>query len=233
MTNIGHLTCEYRNNPLGIDVTTPRFSWQLQTDRRGAKQTAYRIFVASQENLLSDDNADLWDSGSVKSGESIHVVYAGKKLSSRQRAYWKVTVWDETGAANESETAWFEIGLLKRSDWKAKWIGAALSGGSRSTIPVPFLRKTFKLSQSITSARLYVTALGLYECSINGQNVGNDVLTPGWTDYNKRVQYQVYDVTSLLHEGENALGAMLGGCVPEMVIKRSSGKRDDESGQNG
>ncbi len=210
MTNIVHLTCEYRNNPLGIDVVSPRFSWQLQTDRRGAKQTAYRIFAASQENLLSEGKADLWDSGKQESDQSIHITYAGKKLSSRQRVYWKVMVWDETGAANESETAWFEIGLLKRSEWKAKWIGAALAGGARSTIPVPFLRKSFSLPKNISSARLYVTALGVYECSINGQTVGNDVLTPGWTDYNKRIQYQVYDVTNLLHEGENALGAMLG-----------------------
>jgi alpha-L-rhamnosidase len=116
----------------------------------------------------------------------------------------------ETGVANESDTAWFEMGLLKRSDWKAKWISTSLSGGARSTIPVPYLRKTFNLPKGVTSARLYVTALGLHHCSINGQNVGTDVFVPGWTDYNKRIQYQVYDVTNLLHEGENALGAMLG-----------------------
>lgn len=210
MTKISNLTCEYRTNPIGIDVTSPRFSWQLQTDRRGAKQTAYHVLAASSANLLKEGNADLWDSSKQESDQSIHVTYAGKKLSSRQRVYWKVTVWDETGASNESETAWFEMGLLKRSDWKAKWIGAALAGGARSTIPVPFLRKSFKVPKSVSSARLYVTALGLYECSINGQTVGDDVFTPGWTDYNKRIQYQVYDVTNLLHEGDNALGAMLG-----------------------
>lgn len=210
MTTITKLTCEYRTNPLGIDVTTPRFAWQLQTDRRGAKQTAYRIFAASQENLLREGKADVWDSDKQDSDQSVQVPYGGKKLSSRQRVYWKVTVWDETGAANESETAWFEMGLLKRSEWKAKWIGAALSGGSRSTIPVPFLRKSFHLPKAVTSARLYVTALGLHECSINGQDVSDDVFAPGWTDYNKRIQYQVYDVTSLLREGENTLGAILG-----------------------
>jgi alpha-L-rhamnosidase len=210
MTSISHLTCEYRKNPLGIDVVSPRFSWQLQTDRRGAKQTAYRIFAASGENLLSEGKADVWDSSKQDSDQSIHIVYGGKKLSSRQRVYWKVIVWDETGTANESEPAWFEMGLLKRSEWKAKWIGASLAGGARSTIPVPFLRKSFSLPKSVSSARLYATALGVYECSINAQNVGNDVFTPGWTDYNKRVQYQVYDVTHLLHEGENALGTILG-----------------------
>jgi alpha-L-rhamnosidase len=210
MTEIGNLTCEYRKNPLGIDVVSPRFSWQLQTDRRGAKQTAYHILAASSELLLKEGEADVWDLGRLESDKSVHVTYASKKLSSRQRVYWKVTVWDETGAANESETAWFEMGLLKRSDWKAKWIGAALSGGARSTIPVPFFRKTFSLPKGVTSARLYVTALGLHQCSINGHNVSDDVFAPGWTDYNKRIQYQVYDVTHLLHEGENALGALLG-----------------------
>lgn len=210
MTPITNLACEYRKNPLGIDVTNPRFSWQLQTDRRGAKQTAHRILAASQANLLSEGKADVWDSGKQESDESVQVSYAGNKLSSRQRVYWKVIVWDETGRANESEATWFEMGLLKRSEWKAKWIGAALSGGARSTIPVPFLRKTFNLSKSVSSARLYVTALGLHECSINGQEVSNDVFAPGWTDYNKRIQYQVYDVTKHLHEGENVLGALLG-----------------------
>jgi alpha-L-rhamnosidase len=210
MTEIGNLTCEYRKNPLGIDVVSPRFSWQLQTDRRGAKQTAYHILAASSEALLQEGKADVWDSSKQESDQSVHVTYAGRKLTSRQRVYWKVTVWDEIGAANESETAWFEMGLLKRSDWKAKWIGAALSGGARSTIPVPFFRKTFSLPKGVTSARLYVTALGLHQCSINDHNVSDDVFTPGWTDYNKRIQYQVYDVTHLLHEGENALGALLG-----------------------
>jgi alpha-L-rhamnosidase len=210
MTPISNLATEYQNNPLGIDITTPRLSWQLHTERQGAKQAAYRILAASDKKLLKNGKADLWDSGQQASDASVHITYAGKKLLSRQRVYWNVTVWDEAGDANQSETAWFEIGLLKPSDWKAKWIGAALSGGARSTIPVPFLRKAFKLASSITSARLYVTAVGMYECSINGQPIGDDLLTPGWTDYNKRIQYQVYDVTRLLKKGDNAIGAMLG-----------------------
>jgi alpha-L-rhamnosidase len=210
MTTIINLTCEYQNNPLGIDITTPRLSWQLQTDRRGAKQTAYRILAASEKKLLKGGKADLWDTDRLESDTSVQITYAGKKLSSRQRVYWKVAVWDEMGDAKDSEVAWFEIGLLKPGDWKAKWIGAALSGGARSTIPVPYLRKAFKLPSSIKSARLYTTAVGMYECSINGQSVGDDLLTPGWTDYNKRIQYQVYDVTRLLNKGHNTLGAILG-----------------------
>jgi alpha-L-rhamnosidase len=210
MTSIVELLCEYRTNPLGIDVTTPRLSWQMQTERSGARQTAYRILAANSPELLRDGSADLWDSGKVESDQSIHVVYAGSPLQSRQRAYWSVIVWDELGNASQSEPGWFEIGLLHRDDWRAEWVGAALRGGPRSTLPAPYLRKAFTLPTGVKRARLYVTALGLFECSINGQRVGEDVLTPGWTDFHKRVRYMTYDVTSLLKSGENALGAILG-----------------------
>jgi alpha-L-rhamnosidase len=210
MTAITNLRCEYRSNPLGIDVVAPRLSWQWQTDRPGVRQTAYRLLAASDPSLLAEGQADLWDSGQVESDQSVHVAYAGQRLGSRQRVYWQVTGWDESGQASQGEVAWFEIGLLKQSDWKAKWIGAALTGGPRTNVPAPYLRKSFSLADGVESARLYVTALGLYECSINGQLVGEDVFNPGWTDYSKRVQYKVYDVTGLLQEGDNVLGAILG-----------------------
>jgi alpha-L-rhamnosidase len=210
MTKIGDLTCEYRTNPLGIDVTAPRFSWRMVSDRHGARQTAYRIHAASDPERLGEGKADRWDSGKIESDQSVHVAYDGRRLQSRERVYWNVMIWDESGSVSQSEPAWFEMGLLRRKDWKAKWIGAALIGGPRTTVPAPYLRKPFVLSGTIKAARLYVTALGLYECSINGQAVSDDVFTPGWTDYGKRVQYKVYDVTHVLHEGENAIGAILG-----------------------
>ncbi len=210
MTSITQLRCEYRSKPLGIDITTPRLSWQMQSDRPGARQAAYRVLAAGDPALLRTGNADLWDSGQIESDQSLHIPYAGKKLNSRQRVYWQVTVWDETSHASDSDLAWFELGLLKRSDWQARWVGAVLTGGPRTTIPAPFLRKSFILDGEIKTARLYVTALGLYDCSINGQPVGDDVLTPGWTDYRRRVLYQVYDVTNLLRQGENVIGAVLG-----------------------
>ena len=209
MIRIVNPTCEYRTNPLGIDVTVPRLSWQLETSRQGAKQTAYQVLASSNSEALAEENADLWDSGRIESDTSVHVPY-GDALRSRQRVYWRVTVWDETGAAAESDISWFEMGLLSRKDWQASWVGAALTGGARSSVPIPFLRKSFELSAEVVSARLYVTALGLYECRINGVRVGEDIFAPGWTDYHKRVRYQTYDVTGLLHEGENALGAILG-----------------------
>ncbi len=210
MTSVVDLRCEYRTNPLGIDVVAPRFSWRLESERAGAAQRAYRVLAASSEQQLLSGEADLWDSGRVESGQSLHVVYDGTALTSRQRVHWQVTVWDEMGDSVTSEPAWFEMGLLDAADWQAEWIGANLTGGPRTNVPAPYLRRTFALPAGVQSARLYVTALGFFECTINGQLVGDDVFAPGWTNYAKRIQYMAYDVTDLLAEGENVLGAVLG-----------------------
>ncbi|MCA9895472.1 MAG: family 78 glycoside hydrolase catalytic domain, partial [Anaerolineae bacterium] len=210
MTAISNLRCEYRENPLGIDVLQPRLSWQLATDRQGARQTAYHILAATSPDKLTSDAADVWNSGKVESDQSVQVTYAGEALSSRQRVFWKVTVWDETGASSESDLAWFEMGLLNPGDWQAEWISANLVGSPHAAVPVPYFRKEFATQGAIKSARLYVTSLGVFECSINGQLVGDDVLSPGWTDFCKRIRYSVYDVTNHLQSGENAFGAMVG-----------------------
>src|SRR5687768_949717 len=145
MMEIVHLLCEYRSNPLGIDVTAPRFSWQMQTTQAGARQTAYRILAASDPKRLSEGKADVWDSGRIESDQSILIPYAGQPVSSRQRVYWSVRVWDETASALQGESAWFELGLLANEDWKGDWIGANLRGGPHSSIPAPYLRQTFSL----------------------------------------------------------------------------------------
>ncbi len=210
MTTISHLTCEYQNNPLGIDVRQPRLSWQIQSDRRGALQSAYQILVALSEQSLNNASDLLWDSGKIESDQSIHVPYISQPLSSGQRVYWKVRVWDETGQVIESSSAWWEMGLLEPNDWKAQWIGASFYGGPRTTSPAPYLRMEFSPEKQVVSARLYATAIGLYECYLNGSRVGDAVLAPGWTDYSKHIQYQAYDVTDLLQSGANAFGAILG-----------------------
>src|SRR4051812_37851714 len=120
MATISNLLCEYHSNPLGIDIPLPRLSWQMETNRKGARQTAYRILAASAPDRLSEGQADLWDSSKIESDQSVHVMYAGQKLTSRQRVYWRVTIWDEGGKADTSDSAWFELGLLRRSDWKAR-----------------------------------------------------------------------------------------------------------------
>ena len=220
-----HLKCEYRVDPLGIDERAPRLSWALQAEGRGQVQSAYRILVAaSEEDLESEENL-LWDSGRVESGRSVGVVYGGEALRSGSRFVWKVCAWD--GAGNPSPfggPAVFEMGLLEGSDWEGAWISLGEgpsqdldppSGDEYDDLgngldPSPYLRKEFRLEGPVRRARLYATARGVYEPYVNGERVGEDVLAPGWTDYRKRVQYQTYDVTGLLAEGQNALGAVLG-----------------------
>ncbi len=208
---ITNLRCEYMTNPLGIDIAWPRLSWELRDERRGARQSAYQIQVATSEAALHEDIADLWDSGKIDSDQSVHIAYAGEALGSGQRAWWRVRVWDAEGQPSAwSAVAWWEMGLLERAAWQGQWIGAMLAGGPYTTSPVPFVRTRFTLDRPVARARLYATALGLYEPHLNGHVVGDDLLTPGWTDYTVRVQYQVYDVTHLLRQGENVLGAVLG-----------------------
>lgn len=205
-----HLTCESLVNPIGIDRISPRLSWWVNDQRGDAMQGAYQIHVATQITSLGKA-PDLWDSGKVDSDLSIHVHYAGKKLSSRMRCYWTVRTWDMAGGVSPwSEPAVFEMGLLEPQDWQATWIGSSICGDDQTYPPAPMLRKCFTLENKPVSARLYITALGLYDCTINGKPVTGDLLRPGWTDYHKRVIYQVYDVTEHLDAGDNTIGSLLG-----------------------
>jgi alpha-L-rhamnosidase len=205
------LRCEYLTNPLGIDATRPRLSWQSDDPRRGAKQSTYHILVASSLDALSQDGGDLWDSGHVASDQSIHIAYDGKSLASRQRCFWKVRTQDASHIQSPwSEAACFEMGLLDRVQWKAQWIGSHELGGPYTPAPSPYLRKTFSLDRPIKTARLYVTALGIYEFHVNGQLVSDGLFLPGRTEYFKRVQYQVFDLAPSLRSGDNAIGAILG-----------------------
>ncbi len=204
------LRCEYQERPLGIDVLHPRLSWQFETERQGAAQAAYEVLVASSIMSLDQDEGDLWSSGRVELDQSIHICYEGRALNSAERVFWKVRIWDESGTESRwSSPAQWEMGLLERSDWQAEWIGSSLAGGQRTAVPAPFLRTEVSLTRQPVEARLYATALGVYEFYINGRRVGEDFFAPGWTDYRQRVQYQVYDVSHLLTEGENVLGAVL------------------------
>ena len=206
-----NLRVEYKVNPIGIDILKPRLSWEILSDGRGIKQTAYQICAAEQvENLKLGKNL-LWDTGKVQSDQSIHVEYQGADLKSGQRVYWQVRIWDEKDRPTDwSNVAFWEMGLLNPSDWKASWITPNIEEDITKSQPCPFLRKEFTLSKKIKSARAYVTCLGLYEIQINGQRVGDQLFTPGWTSYVKRLQYQTYDITHLLRNGNNAVGVVLG-----------------------
>ena len=209
-TTVAELRCEYQKDPLGIDARAPRLGWQLRADARGVVQSAYQVQVAKDAAALLAGRA-LWDSGRVASAQSVHVPYGGPALESSRRYFWRVRAWDGAGRATAwSPPAWFETGLLEPADWKARWIEPALDEDLKTSQPAPMLRGTFAVRGRIRAARAYVTSHGLYELEINGRRVGDQLFTPGWTSYGKRLQYQTYDVTALLRPGDNAIGAMLG-----------------------
>lgn len=200
--------CEYAKNPIGIDARAPRLSWKLVSSQTNTGQTGYEIQVATNEAF--DGGSILWKSGKTTSGQSVLVAYAGPSLKSGRRYYWQARVWDNHGNVSPwSETAYWETGLLNKEDWKADWIAPADTTGGRIG-PVPQFRKKFSLNGDIKSARLYITSYGLYEAMFNGKRVSSDYFRPGWTSYNKRLQYQTYDVTSLLQKGDNAAGVSVG-----------------------
>ncbi|NLV75347.1 MAG: family 78 glycoside hydrolase catalytic domain [Chloroflexi bacterium] len=201
------LRCEARVNPLGIDAPKPRLSWKLVSDARDVLQASYRVQAASDPDFTQL----LWDSGTVACRRSVLVPWEGLALASRAKVWWRVQVTDTAGRSSGwSETAWFELGLLEPGDWCSQWIASQPPDNVDQKQSCPMLRTSFTLECAVRSARLYASALGLYELWINGVRVGQDLLTPGWTAYQARVQYQTYDVTSLLQPGANALGGLLG-----------------------
>ena len=206
------LRVEYRTNPLGLDAARPRFSWRMETSARNATQSAYQIQVAiDSASLGGDRQRPLWDSGKIASDASVFLPYDGPRVTSRTRYHWHVRTWDANGTASGwSAPAFWETGLLERAEWTARWIRRPAADHDTAGAPAPMFRRTFTLDGRVRSARIYVTSLGLYELHLNGRRVGEDLFTPGWTSYNKRIQYQVYDVTSLLARGENVVGAILG-----------------------
>ena len=211
------LRTEYLRDPVAIDTRAPRFSWSLTPSRpvaRGERQTAYRILAASSPERLRSGGADLWDSGMVRSAETIQVEYKGRPLRSFERCWWRVGVWDQEGRGPVwSDPAQWGMGPLQRSDWKARWIGCIVPRSEATDevyLPAPCLRRAFTVRPRVRRATVYATAAGLYEMLLNGRRVGKDLFTPGWTEYAKRLYYQAYDVTGLLRPGANVWGATLG-----------------------
>ncbi|MCL3780696.1 alpha-L-rhamnosidase [Prolixibacteraceae bacterium JC049] len=206
------LRTEYLKNPMGIEAEAPRLSWEVRAERNGVAQSAYEIRCAESVKKLKHRKALLWSTGKVLSNKTTLLEYGGEALASGQRVYWQVRVWDEKGKASKwSEPAFFEMGLLKKEDWKAGWIHANSPSFKAEAINAsPYFRKEFSTNKKVVRARAYVSAQGLYELYLNGEKVGNDRLTPGWTSYENRIQYQVYDVTSMIGQGENVVASVLG-----------------------
>jgi alpha-L-rhamnosidase len=212
------------------DNTNILFRWQIKTRQCGWKQSAYQVQVADSPENLQTSGKLIWDSGNIKSEQSNLVPSTGLVLNPAQTYFWRVKVWNqENQESGWSKTAVFRTGLFQESDWEnAQWIGYEDMPAGKKMVPgvhgngdnlgekcmdrpvVPLFRKEFEVAKKIKEATLYITGLGQYEASINGQKVGNSFLTPGWTNYDKTVFYNSYDVTGMLRQGKNAIGAMVG-----------------------
>jgi hypothetical protein len=221
-----HLKCDFKKNPLGIESAQPTLSWQLQSTQRAQSQSAYRILVADQAQVLDKNQGNIWDSGKQVSSNSIQVKYIGKGLQSAQKYYWKVMVWDAKGKTSAwSAMAHWQMGLLAEKDWSgASWIALEKIAEADKILPalhatkapnkpksaLPQFRKECTISKTIKQATGFVAGLGHFEFFINGQKVGKNFLDPGWTNYQQTAQYVTFDLTPLLVSGKNAFGIMLG-----------------------
>lgn len=221
------LRCEHQDGEVLIDTQHPRLSWI--SDR---SQAAYQILVASSAGKLAKGKADIWDSGKVDSGESHLVAYSGPQMESMKDYFWAVRVWDRDGnASGFSEPARWTTGMFDESDWKARWIQAPwmVDEYPRWFTHAPMFNKEFTVKKGLVSAKAFICGLGWFEMHLNGQRVGDDYFAPGFTDYTKRPRlidnpripldpatsgyrtlYLCHDVTSMLRDGKNAIGVLLG-----------------------
>lgn len=204
---VKNLRLEMKENPLGINVTQPRFSWQIASGKPDLKQTAYQIQVAASPEQLESGDGLLWDSGVVRSDESVLVPYAGKALESGKPYYWRVKLTTNQGDTPWSDAGSWSMALLDDSEWKATWIGEdslsnpgeeiGVAGGNNKTrLAARYLRKEFTTDRAVERAVLYISGLGSYEAYLNGKKVSEDVFAPMPSLYYKRIYYNVYDVTA-------------------------------------
>lgn len=205
-TEVKELICEYHTNPLGIDIQKPRLSWKIVSAEENVIQTSYEIKVTDH----TASGKTIWTSGKVNSAQSVNVPYTGPALKSGQRVYWQVRVWDNKNKVTAwSAPAYWEMGILEPESWKASWVGFGSEPVVKGSKPAQYFRKDFSSAKKIKSARVYITSQGLYQLFLNGKKVSADLFTPGWTSYKNRIQYQTYDVASML-QPKNAIGAIVG-----------------------
>lgn len=204
--SVSDLTVEHLENPLSVDAAAPRLSWKMTSPLKNTLQTAYEIRVGTDKNGLTAGKGIVWK-GNGKTSQSVLIPYEGPALQSKTRYFWQVRVTDNQGNTSPWSPVQFWQTGLKAGDWTAQWIAVS----EKDTLAKsPLFRKEFPVTKKIRSALAYITAKGLYEASINGQRIGDSYLTPGWTSYRNHLQYQVYDVTSSLKNGTNAIGVTLG-----------------------
>jgi len=217
--SVTSLKTEYSVNPTAIDVAQPRLQWRVESDERGQRQTAWQILVASSREFLAQDRGDLWDSGKVAGDQTTFIRYAGKKLTSSQTVFWKVRSWDRDGKPSAwSEPASWTMGLLDQADWKGVWIAAP------TTSEALLLRREFTVKPGLRRAIAHVSGVGIYELGFNGAKAGEDLLAPGWTNFDATILYRTEDVTSLLQEGANAATLELGNGMYHVVRRNRFSK---------
>ena len=201
------LRCEMLHQPWGIDNTNPALSWKITPGENGLRQTAYQILAASSPELLTEEKADLWNTGKVNSGESLWIPYSGKALTSRSVVYWQVRAWDQNDKVGGwARGAHFSVGLLDKSLWQGQYIG--MKRQDRKVQPM--LWKSFDFSGKGKPAFLHINTLGYHEVYLNGNKVSDDVLVPAMVEFTKRSLCMTYNVTDLLNEGQNDLVIWLG-----------------------
>lgn len=210
------LTCEYIENPLGIDTPNPRLSWTFALAGRNQSQSAYEIIVSDNIADIQQHRGNVWSTGKVASSENTHIVYEGIPLRSVTRYYWRMRAYDSSEEPSPwSDVNWFETAMLDAGDWGAKWIGDGRPQFERDEDfyqddPMPLFRKDFQTRKDIAQARLYISGLGYYEAYVNGSKISDHMLDPGWTTYSEEVQYVVHDITALMKEGANVAAVVLG-----------------------
>ena len=206
---VTNLRCGFAANPLGVDEATPRLSWQLEPVtpvQRGDAQMAYQILVATSSNALAVNRGNLWDSHQVNSDSSLNIGYAGTPLGSEQQVFWKVRAWDQNNRHSDwSPVATWSMGLLKATDWQGRWICAAPTNSG-----LPLFRRAFTVRPGLQRAVVYICGLGQYELFANGAKVGDALLAPGWSKYDKTCLYDTFNLSASLVGGTNVLGVMLG-----------------------
>lgn len=205
--SITNLKCEYLINPIGIDETSPRFVWQLRSEKPGTVQQAFQLIVGTNETKVNTGEGNTWDSGIIESS-TIPAIYQGAMLQPFTRYYWRVKVRDQNHEWSDwSPVAYFETGMMDQNNWQGKWITDTHDYNLK---PAPYFRKGFNSEKKIKSARAYIAVAGLYELSINGERVGDHRLDPMYTRFDRRTLYVTYDVTNLMQQGDNAIGVLLG-----------------------
>ena len=206
---VSNLLCDFTSNPLGVDEAAPCLSWQLRATtpgQRGQSQMAYQILVSASTNALAANHGDLWDSDRVSSNSSLNIPYSGAPLASQEQVFWKVRVWDQDGQLSDwSPVATWTMGLLTPTDWQGHWICAPPNNAA-----LPIFRREFAVRPGLQRALICICGLGQYELSANGAKVGDALLAPGWSKYDKTCLYDTLDITPYLSVGANAIGVMLG-----------------------